>query len=161
MTAEMNWHGSKSEAAIALLTALHKLGRGATAKELADASGTGRRAAGQRMHALHHRGLVTRVPQHGRVLAERVDLYELSAGGRAAIGVENPRLGDPPPDAPTVRQVVEMVEQTYRPEGVLIVLKGANGNLEGRAPIDLLDTPEGRREAYGWALALAEGGVFT
>jgi hypothetical protein len=63
-------------------------------------------------------------------------------------------------DKPTVRDVFEMLGQTYKPEGVFLALTSTNPHLEGRVPIDLLNTPAGRREVYGWALALAEG-VFT
>lgn len=64
------------------------------------------------------------------------------------------------PENPTVRDVIELVERSYWPAGVLCALKGRKRTLNGRRPIDLLDTVEGRREAYCWALALAEG-TFT
>jgi DNA-binding MarR family transcriptional regulator len=66
----------------ALLDALVRLGGERTAIELADASGTDRRAAGQRLWSLYRQGLVTRYRRKGRTLAERVDVYRVTDDGR-------------------------------------------------------------------------------
>jgi hypothetical protein len=54
-------------------------------------------------------------------------------------------------------ECVLMLAETYRPEGIAIVLRASIGALGGQRPIDLMDSAEGRERVYGWALGLAEG----
>ena len=62
-----------------------------------------------------------------------------------------------PADAvPTLSQIVEALEGTYRPDGVIVWLDGHNALLDGDRPIDLLLRGEYRR-VHGLALALADG----
>jgi uncharacterized protein (DUF2384 family) len=57
----------------------------------------------------------------------------------------------------TAGECVLMLAQSYRSEGIAIVLRASIGALGGQRPIDLMDTAEGRERVYDWALGLAEG----
>lgn len=54
---------------------------------------------------------------------------------------------------PTVADCIDRIEQTYKPEALSVVLHGRPRSLRGRRPIDLLNTIDGRRELYEWAIA--------
>lgn len=61
------------------------------------------------------------------------------------------------PDDPTVRNIVELLGDSYHSAGIAWALEHVNHHLGGRCPIDLLDTVEGRKEVYRWARRLSEG----
>lgn len=60
------------------------------------------------------------------------------------------------PTDPTAAECVALILQTYKPSGLAVVLGGRVRGLGGR-PGELMETTEGRRRVYAWALGLAEG----
>jgi hypothetical protein len=61
------------------------------------------------------------------------------------------------PDDPTAAECIALLAQSYRPEGVAVVLRSRISTLGGVTPESLMDTADGRRQVYMWALGLAEG----
>ena len=61
------------------------------------------------------------------------------------------------PDDPSGADILAVLGEVYREQGVTLVLDARIGALGGVTPASLLDTHEGRRKVYTWALGLAEG----
>jgi uncharacterized protein (DUF2384 family) len=60
----------------------------------------------------------------------------------------------------TPREVVELAASIYTRPGVGVWLLGANGLLDGKRPVDLLDTDAGRARLAAQLHAMGEG-VFV